>query len=264
MSESNGALSSLIERYRTLLKREASPRALDESLALIQDIARSNLDMPQDSKTPQPHRDVHVPEGSLEVIEPRLRQVRLERKLRLGEEQKRTIYRIIAALTLPSFFQTVDRSLPRKRASLLLDATQVLFHQSYFVLVADPGNLPGGARKVLLEVFLRYADQLPSPADSFRIVAMVNDAMGQRESAEYFRRRSLRETPSSAHEYLTVLQSAWSEYIDDKRFGLAMLLLLEEISNDRVLPDNFDEFLELAGLTLELWRDSRRATASSA
>jgi len=263
MKKSRDDLVSLTDRYRAILKEEASRKALYDVLALFQEIAGVNLEMPDDVNGQDEESSRRLLGEALELAEPSLGTIRRERRSRrFTEDDKRTIYQAIAALTLPRIYQTLDLPLSRQRASLLLDAAQVVFHQAYFVWAADSAELPKHFRDALLGSFLRFAHQLSSSADSFRTVALVIEAYGNPELADYFSRRALSATSADAHEYLTVLQSAWGRYIDTGRFGLAMLLLCDELP--RVLPANFAEFRELAEQTLEMWHNETLTIGSHA
>lgn len=168
MPNSRGDLSGLVGRYRRVVKAEASLQSLEETLSLVKDIAASGLGVLLAPGLSQAEPDELFPADLIETVEPGLREIRLNRHgLKVGPRNRELVYQIVAALTLPSLVGDTGLSDSTARTSLLIDAIQVLFHQAYFVLVADSGILSAKARKLLLDVFLRYANRLPSMPTAF-------------------------------------------------------------------------------------------------
>jgi hypothetical protein len=108
-------------------------------------------------------------------------------------------------------------------------------------------------RELLEAHAMSLADRLPGP-DRARVCALVLEAGGQDTMADSFRDDALKLTSPDSHEYMTLLQSAWSALIERKRFQQAVLLLDREAP--RVPEEHIEEFEELV---LETTRSRRAA-----
>ncbi|HEX7379091.1 MAG TPA: hypothetical protein VF278_18355 [Pirellulales bacterium] len=162
---------------------------------------------------------------------------------------------VSAALTAaPAIGSLADFTL--RRYSLLIDSCLLLAHNAYFALLPKLDDPRYAEERVfLLLTFRRFAESLSGPADRFALLALYFDAVGKPRQASESRRASLAATPADAHDFVTVLQSAWTDLVERGLISEALDLLLENYP--RVSRRDLDEVGELIRQTF------RRAAAAN-
>ena len=133
-----------------------------------------------------------------------------------------------AGLALVAAVASSEAGLTKARCSLLLDSCVVLAHHAYFALLPrlDDAALDQ-EKRLFLTALHHFANSLNAAADRFSLLALYFDAMGQSASAMEARRAALAATPSEAHEFMTILQDAWSFLIERGIARDALELLLD-------------------------------------
>lgn len=257
---------SLIEEYRALLQAEPSRRALQRSLILLQRVASIKIEPWEGMQ--KALRSLQDEEESLTAAQQQFREDVIEFMQReladraarrnLAREQLRLsqlAYEVAVAVDVAlDFVEGMEPSLPRWREAFLVDIALVVFHQAYFGLLED--DLDPKMRNLLLASFMRFSNRL-TPADQSRVRALTCDALEQHELAEGYFLEALARSSSDAHEFMTLLQTAWSHMIQHGRFWGAMRVLVRYAKK---IPDrHLAEYRELAVTTLDLLRASGRA-----
>jgi hypothetical protein len=147
--------------------------------------------------------------------------------------------------------------------SFVLDACVLLFHQAYFALLPTLSTPTWkGERLLLLEAFRRFARHCPRPSDAFGVLALYYDALGESDVAARHYVDAVAATHSDSHEFMSVVQTAWTFCIERNRHREALDVLLSV--NSRVNRNDISELHEMVTLTFDLMRshyESRRRSA---
>lgn len=255
--------SELVRRYRRLVQAEPSDAALRSCMTLAQDVLGvrigdrridGELKMLDEDEDLAARTSRHLSADILDFMHTHEATRATARKSRrIGLERRRLVTEAAYTLGLPGYVEARQIPLARDTAALLLDTSLLVFHQIYFGPWLALGDGERQLRALLREHSLALAERLP-PADRARLRALVLEAAGQHEMADGFRDEAVELTDSHSHEYMTVLQAAWSGLIERKRFAQAMLLLDREAP--RVPEEHVEEFEELV---LETTRSRRAA-----
>jgi len=156
-----------------------------------------------------------------------------------------------------------DPAMPESRASLLIDSCQLVFHQTYHVLLPKLEAATDHRLRVrLLNAFLEFASSITDPANRSHLLARCYEAYDDNERAAQHHAEAVRTTPSDAHNFMTLLQIHWDFLVDHQRFAEALEVLLE--AYPRVRRSDIDETAELIRLTFELQARSNNLESASA
>jgi hypothetical protein len=173
-----------------------------------------------------------------------------------GREHRRLRALVVDAATALTVAPAIGSlaNLSSRRYSLLMDSCLLLAHHAYFALLPKlDGPRHAQERAFLLSAFHQFADSSSEPADRFALLALYFDAVDKPQQASESRRAALAATPADAHDFLTVLQSSWTNLVERGMLDDALDLLLE--SYPRVSRRDLDEVGDLIRQTF------RQATA---
>ncbi len=256
--------SQLVSRYKRLLVAEVSEDALREAVALsmaiigghgfpVPDVDRQLAEIERDEGL-DAHERRHLAEDILEFMRNEREAQKVTRQARrVALARRRLLTEAAYCMSLPAWLETRAQHPAATNRALLLDTAALVFHQAYFGAWLDLGRGDEDLRRLLADHAMVLATRLPA-ADRARMCALVLEAAGQDVMADTFRDEALRLTSPDSHEYMTLLQSAWSALIERRRFPQAVLLLDREAP--RVPEEHVDEFEELV---LETTRSRRAA-----
>jgi hypothetical protein len=110
-------------------------------------------------------------------------------------------------------------------------------------------------RRLLFKAFLEFSADLADDSDRERVRALVYEALGEPILAADHYRRAVLATSPDRHEFMSLLQMAWSQAVEQDHFREALTILLE--SAPRVRAEDYAELKELVLETIEM----RRAAA---
>jgi hypothetical protein len=179
------------------------------------------------------------------------------------QQQARVVKGAFALSHIPDLVEKLPSPFPSERVSFVLDACVLLFHQAYFAVLPTLGTLDWeDGRTLLLESFRHFSHHCPRPADSFGVLALYYDALGEHNIAARHYSDAVAATHSDSHEFLSVVQTAWGFCIERHRYREALDVLLGV--NGRVARNDIAELHEMVSLTFDLMRNyyqSRRRSA---
>ena len=252
---------ALVARYRAVLREGPSDDALRESISLAQDVAGLRFDLAhiESEIRTLDHEEAlerrlqsELSEDVLEFARSRYAEIAASRtQRRAALERRRLLEETSATMILPSYVRAHGIDLADADASLLVDAELVVFHQAYFGYIVEPSRAQEPERKRLVEASIHLSEHVP-PADRARMRAMIFDAQGEHRIADSFYREALALTTPQSHEFMTVLQSAWSSLVEQQRFADALLLLQSQVA--RIPASAIGEFEEILLMTTRLQR----------
>jgi tetratricopeptide (TPR) repeat protein len=211
-------MHDLARDYQELLVSEPSLQGVDRAIALVRKLV--------DVKLPWDH-DAATAEGKL--------------RRRVGE--------VADALRLLRHANVHKLPLGNAGYSLLVDAEMVLFHQSYFALLPQLEER-AEERDALLDAFHAFANEVPRLPDRFKVLSLTFEAEGKADKALECLRYVLQSTHSDDPEFMTTLQSVWSELVDQQNYREAMVLLMDNYP--RVTLEDLDEMRQLVMTTFDL------------
>jgi hypothetical protein len=179
------------------------------------------------------------------------------------EQQARVVKAAFAMSMFPGLIEQHARLFTSGRGSLVLDACMLLFHQAYFALMPTL-NAPRwkAERLLLLEAFRRLAHHTSHCSDALGVLALYYDALDKEDIAVLYYLDAISATNSDSHEFMSVLQAAWTFCIERHRYREALEVLLGV--NSRVVRSDVLELHEMGMLTFDLLRgyyDPRRRSA---
>ncbi len=253
--------TELIARYRALVVAPASASALREAVDLACAIAGVEPLLPPwiDDKVGAIHAEEARDERLVRELNEDVAEFMRERfdaaahRRRRKRQELAVTRRVLQAsscLLLPDYCRSRDHR-PPGGWSLLVDTCLVVFHQLYFgVLEALPPAL-STLRDHAVSCAVDLSRHLPL-ADQARVRAMVHELHGDAELAGSFLREEVERTQSESHEFLTVLQSAWSQLIERGRTNDALMLL--QAHARRVVDRDVAEFEQLVLETMRIHR----------
>jgi hypothetical protein len=154
------------------------------------------------------------------------------------------------AMQLPGHIERGDLGpLTEAEHSFLIDLALVVFHHAYFAFADE---LLGVERRRLLVRFREFTRYLPRVADRLRIKGLLFEWDDDADTAGWYLREAVLHTSPTAHEFITVLQSAWSFLVERGRYVQAFILLGENVT--RVAARDRAEFDSLLLTTAGLAR----------
>lgn len=256
-------MDTLARKYRKLLVADESLESVRQSAELVeqalggrlilenggvrfQQLSRSarGAILPQNNGTHQ----VDSPADLAQLMQALVSPSRSKQSLAL---QKMVEQASILLAVAPRLATSREPPLPDDRYSLLMDACLVLFHHVHFALLPElPAPDWEPQRSALLWAIQQFAAAVPNFTDRANVLALYYDATDQAGRALAMRRDALRATPADDHEFLTDLQSCWTDLIDQQQWMDALGLLLD--AYPRVTRNDLEEMHELIAQTFKL------------
>lgn len=257
-------MADLVQRYHRLLKGDETIANFDASLRLVEDLVgarikwqHEELELKRLEDEPRSF-DRFFKRLSEAVQQFQIREVaeaaeRRRTKTRI-QQQARVVKGAFALSTFPDLVEQLPTPFARDRVSFVLDACVLLFHQAYFALLPTlSGHDWKAERLLLLEAFRRFAHHCPRPADTFGVLALYYDALGKGDIAARHYADAVSATHSDSHEFMSVLQTAWTFCIERHHYRDALDILLGV--NSRVNRSDMSELHEMVTLTFDLMRN---------
>jgi tetratricopeptide (TPR) repeat protein len=257
-------MADLVRQYHRLLKGNETIENFDASLRLVEDLVGARIKWQHEelelkrleaeqrnfdqffAKLSEAAQQFHTHE----VVEAAARRRRTKTRI---QQQARVVQGAFALHTFPELVEQLPTPFTSDRVSFVLDACVLLFHQAYFALLpalSEPGWKV--ERLLLLEAFRDFAHHCPRPSDAFGVLALYYDALGKSDLAARHYVDAVAATHSDSHEFMSVLQTAWTFCIERHRYREALDVLLGV--NNRVSRSDISELHQMVTLTFDLMK----------
>lgn len=267
-------MADLVQQYHRLLRGDETIEHFDASLRLVEDLVGARIKWQHEElelkrmEDEQRTFDQFFARLSEAVQQFQTREVaeaaerRRRTKARI-QQQARVMKGAVALSTFPDLVEQLPTPFTSDRVSFVLDACVLLFHQAYFALLPTLSAPDWKAERILLlEAFRRFGHHCPRPSDAFGVLALYYDALGKSDIAARHYADAVAATHSDSHEFMSVLQTAWTFCIERHRYREALDVLLGV--NSRISRSDISELHEMVTLTFDLMRshyESRRRSA---
>jgi tetratricopeptide (TPR) repeat protein len=257
-------MADLVRQYHRLLKGDETIENFDASLRLVEDLVGARIRWQREElelkrlEDEQRNFDQFFARLNEAAQQFQIRKVaeaaegRRRTKARI-QQQARVVKGAFALSTFPDLIEQLPTPFTSDRVSFVLDACVLLFHQAYFALLPALNASGWNAeRLLLLEAFRGFAHHCPRPSDAFGVLALYYDALGESDVAARHYADAVAATHSDSHEFMSVLQTAWTFCIERHRYREALDVLLGV--NSRVSRSDMSELHEMVTLTFDLMR----------
>ena len=267
-------MADLVHQYHRLLKGEETIENFDASLRLVEDLVGARIKWQHEElelkrlEDEQQNFDRFFARLSEAVQQFQTREVaeaaerRRRTKARI-QQQARAVKGAFALTIFPDLVEQLPTPFTSAHVSFVLDACVLLFHQAYFALLPTlSASTWKIERLLLLDAFRRFARHCPRPSDTFGVLALYYDAIGEEDVAARHYAEAVAATHSDSHEFMSVLQTAWSFCLERHRYREALDVLLNV--NSRVARSDIFELHEMVTLTFDLMRNHYESGRRSA
>jgi hypothetical protein len=271
----NAEVADLVQQYHRLLTEDETIENFDTSIRLVEDLVGARIEWQHEKLALQCLRlerqqnfDPFFARLGDAVQQFQTDDVAEAIEGRRGteahiEQQTRVMKAAFAMSIFPGLVEQHARLFTNGRGSFVLDACMLLFHQAYFALMPML-NVPcwTAERLLLLGAFRRLAHHSSHCSEALGVLALYYDALDKEDIAVLYYQDAISVTNSDSHEFMSVLQAAWTFCIERHRYREALEVLLSV--NTRVVRSDIIELREMSLLTFDLMRsyyDPRRRSA---